>query len=338
MAQQELFISIDGGGTKTDTVLFSKDGKVLKRAIGGPSNSSVIGFRRSAQTLQALLEELLSECGGLNTSICSVFAGIAGGGVGANTERYRKLIKDLLPNVKHICNGNDAINALNSGVGTKDGMALIAGTGSAVYTRSQGKVYQVGGWGHLFGDEGSGYDIASRGLRRVLMAIDGRASYTVMCELFADHLGRSVVDAILDIYDGGKHYVASLAPIVFKAADKGDEAAINILKECANELRSMLLAGCRYLETTPYHVVLTGGIWKAGNGLLENFLGEITDDRFVFIHPALPPVYGGAIEAMSIGGYEITDEFEANFARTFNLVQPEFISTEKAVDSEAGKE
>ena len=98
------------------------------------------------------------------------------------------------------------------------------------------------------------------------MAIDGRASYTVMCELLLITWADRLLMPYL-IYMTGKHYVASLAPIVFKAADKGDEAAINILKECANELRSMLLAGCRYLETTPYHVVLTGGIWKAGNGL-----------------------------------------------------------------------
>ena len=75
---------------QADTVLFSKDGKVLKRAIGGPSNSSVIGFRRSAQTLRLCLKFVRKRRSEYIDLFC--IAGIAGGGVGAN-ERYRKLIK-----------------------------------------------------------------------------------------------------------------------------------------------------------------------------------------------------------------------------------------------------
>jgi N-acetylglucosamine kinase-like BadF-type ATPase len=317
MKKQELLLSVDGGGTKTDMVLFTRDGTVLKRVTGGPTNSTEIGFERSAQTLKGLFESLLSEYGGMDIPLYSVYAGLAGGGTGANKERYRQLLRSIFPNAKNMSNGSDAINALNSGVGTGDGMTLVVGTGSVVFSRSRGNIHQVGGWGHLFGDEGSGFDIGSKGLRQAFKTIDGRASYTELCELFTEFLGQPLTNAIPKIYEGGKRYIASFAPIVLEAADNGDEAAISIIKECAAELRSMVLAGSRFLEEVPYKIVLSGGIWKAGSELLRKLVIEGLDEQFEYIHPKLPPVYGSAIEAMSVAGLKLDDKFEENFASTY---------------------
>ncbi len=320
MTEQKLLLAVDGGGTKTDVVLFTEDGTVLKRIIGGPSNSSELGFERSSQTLKSLFEKLLSDYDGLKASLYSIYVGLAGGGIGANKDRYKRLFMGLLPNALNLGSGSDAVNGLNSGLGTGDGMALIAGTGSAVFSRCCGKLYQVGGWGHLLGDEGSGYDMASKGLRRTLKAMDGRASSTIMYELFSESIGKPVVDAIPEIYEGGKRYIASLAPVVLEAADKNDEAALYILRDCAYELSSMLTAGSRFLDSIPYRVVLTGGLWNAANKLLEAFVKEQLDERFEYIHPKLPPVYGAAVEAMAFGGLTIDDEFERNFTNTLSIV------------------
>ncbi|CAF4867733.1 unnamed protein product, partial [Rotaria magnacalcarata] len=48
------------------------------------------------------------------------------------------------------------------------GVVIIAGTGSnCVVYNGDGSSKRAGGWGHLLGDEGSGYWIAQRAIKRV---------------------------------------------------------------------------------------------------------------------------------------------------------------------------
>ena len=58
---------------------------------------------------------------------------------------------------------NDAFGALMSVRGKFSGNVLAAGTGTvALGVNPEGKVFRVGGWGHIIGDQGSGYDIGHK--------------------------------------------------------------------------------------------------------------------------------------------------------------------------------
>lgn len=317
-AEDELLIAVDGGATKTDLVLFSRDGTVINRVIGGPTNSSEIGFDRSVETLRDLFGLLLQGHAGLATAITAVHLGLAGGGLESNRPRYRQFLQDLFPLVRHISNGSDAISALNAGLRTGDGMVLIAGTGSAVFVRSGGEIRQVGGWGHLLSDEGSGYDIGRMGLRRVLQALDGRMPPTRMTGMMHQSIGQPVDKAIPEIYSGGKRFISGMAPLVFRAADEGDEAALDILKESARQLALLLIAGSAFLTNAPFLVVLSGGLWAANDNLLERLVFRQLDDRFKAIRPQLPPVFGSAVDAMSGAGFPVTPVFEQQFKVSLN--------------------
>lgn len=146
---ERYIVAIDGGATKTDMVLCTIDGKVLNRVIGGPTNPNDIGFDKSVERLRSMLEELLKNYGGLRANLYSFYAGLSGGSVGSNKEKYALAFKEMLKNTINIYNGSDAINALKSGIGYGDGMVLIAGTGSVVFVRKDDKIAQVGGWGYL---------------------------------------------------------------------------------------------------------------------------------------------------------------------------------------------
>jgi N-acetylglucosamine kinase-like BadF-type ATPase len=311
--EDEKLIAADGGATKTDMVLFHPDGTVTNRVIGGPTNSSEIGFDRSAETLRVLFTRLLEKQGGLESSIRSLHLGIAGGGIESNRPRYYKLLREMFPHATYISNGSDAISALNTGLRKKDGMVLIGGTGSAVFVRRHGEIRQVGGWGHLLSDEGSGYDIGRMGLSRVLQALDGRKPPTLLTELMTRTIGQPVDKAIPEIYNGGKRYISSLAPLVFEAAESGDDAAMEILCESARRLSILVIAGSRFLADPPYPVVLSGGLWAANDQLLQRLVFEQLDSRFIAIRPALPPVFGSAVEAMDQAGYPIDVTFEKQF-------------------------
>ena len=91
------------------------------------------------------------------------------------------------------------INALNSNIGYKNGMVLIAGTGSVVFVRNNEKIVQIGGWGYLLDGAGSGYDLGCRGFCAVLRDYDGRGPNTLLSNMYNERLGGPAYKFIPDI-------------------------------------------------------------------------------------------------------------------------------------------
>ena len=69
---------------------------------------------------------------------------------------------------------NDSPGSVYTAAGPAGGLVIICGTGTmAQLIDPHGKAYNCGGWGHMFGDEASAYDIASSAIRRIFHASDG---------------------------------------------------------------------------------------------------------------------------------------------------------------------
>ena len=78
---------------------------------------------------------------------------------------------------------NDATAALVGGTGHPFGVVCVAGTGSIAFgVNRAGERARAGGWGHLLGDEGSGYAIGLEALRAVCRASDGRGPQTALTD------------------------------------------------------------------------------------------------------------------------------------------------------------
>ncbi len=153
----KLYAAIDGGGTKTESILFDSDGKIIKRLITDSTNINDIGISQTETKLKILFEELLSDYIGLGTEIYSVYAGLSGGGFLKNKLRVREFIYKTLPKVGNVGNDNDVSNVITAGLRNSFGIVLICGTGSATFVKTPTAITQIGGWGYLLGDEGSGY-------------------------------------------------------------------------------------------------------------------------------------------------------------------------------------
>ena len=52
-------------------------------------------------------------------------------------------------------NHNDAQNAVSACLKDGDGVVVIMGTGSIAYAKKDKELFRIGGYGYLFGDEGS---------------------------------------------------------------------------------------------------------------------------------------------------------------------------------------
>lgn len=307
-----MLIAIDGGGTKTEAVLVLNDGTVCLRQLGGASNPHSVGIEKAGQTLKDLIAPLLIRAMEGEEPLSAVFAGLAGAGREAARAPFVEMFRSILGSNLSVRVDSDALNCLSSGIGTGDGIVLIAGTGSAAFARRSGTMHQVGGWGHLLGDEGSGYAIGREALSAVLRAHDGRGEKTELTALLEAKLEAKVQDVLPLLYREGKHLIASLAPVVLNCYDT---VACRIVSDSAKALNAHIEAAALHLADGNVPVVLAGGLFQS-----KRFVGSLVsllNSRFVPINPVLPPLYGAAVEAAADAGITLN---EKRFAESYRQI------------------
>ncbi len=266
-----LYLAIDGGGTKTEGILSDGDGVRLAHRVCGASNPHDVTLPRAVDVLTELVHTLLHDANLLATpEELSVYAGIAGvmsyrdEMCAALSDSLQTLCRNRFPTVRltHLCIDSDVTILLAAEIPDGDGACVISGTGAVCFLRHGGKILRIGGWGNLLDSGGSGYNIGRDALEAALRAHDGRGAPTVLSDLLAAHLGKSVPDALRDIYDGGKTFVAACAPCVFEAAESGDAVAEAILERNAAALAELIETACRLCAPTdaPLPVILGGGL------------------------------------------------------------------------------
>ncbi|MCK7486013.1 MAG: hypothetical protein MZU97_11025 [Bacillus subtilis] len=109
--------------------------------------------------------------------VSAVFAGLGGIAGPLDVERYIRRPPDRCPSFPQgarVGADSDVSNALASGNGTLEGMALIVGTGSVCFGVHDGKSWRAGGYHYKEGDAGSGFDLGFMALKHYARVIDGR--------------------------------------------------------------------------------------------------------------------------------------------------------------------
>lgn len=232
----EFNLGIDGGGTNTTGVLVDRNGKILSTKIAGPSNPNFVGLRSSIQEIIKILDSL--ETGFGDISNCNI--GLAG----YSSFPYRDELTSAISKHKKIRDmiiKNDVEMLLHDSKEDSPIVALICGTGSVAVAnkKNSNKLLRVGGWGYLFGDEGSGYAIGRKCLEAITRSADGRSKNTILSQLVLDYLKiTNTGELISAIYNSSnpKKTISDLSCIVDKAAACGDDIAIFILEKEADEL------------------------------------------------------------------------------------------------------
>jgi N-acetylglucosamine kinase-like BadF-type ATPase len=206
---------------------------------GGPCNINSMGKEAVAKMLKELLNDILEEAKLSMEDIKVLCIGTAGVDRPSDKAIMEEIIRAAGFTGKTIIT-NDAVTALYGGVGGAEGVILISGTGSICYGRnSEGETKRAGGWGHLIGDEGSGYYIGINAINRIARAHDGVEERTVMSDLILEHLKLENATGLIEyVYrsGAGKSEIASLARLVDEAYTQGDSIAEEILLKAAFEL------------------------------------------------------------------------------------------------------
>ena len=89
-------IAIDGGGTKTEFVLFTSDGRIADRISKEGTNPNFYGIRAVTKTLKEGIDKLLSE----QAEVERIYAGIAGTSSGDNKKRILEFLNNQYPAYK----------------------------------------------------------------------------------------------------------------------------------------------------------------------------------------------------------------------------------------------
>lgn len=260
------FLGVDGGQSSTRAVIGDHSGTVLGRAIAGPCNvlSSDTTRAAASDTAQELLRKLLAIAG---LPERTRFEG-ACFGMSGNSQAMAETVNNLdsCPTVELL---TDARVALEGATAGGPGAIVAAGTGSIAMARdSGGNFVRSGGWGHVFGDEGSAFDIVRHALRKALALEECGTRGTALHEIFLSATDSILVhEALHKLYDCDwpKDRVAALAPQVDQLAERGNKGARAVLIDAGHALARLALNAKRALVTDgrDLAVYTSGGVFKS---------------------------------------------------------------------------
>ncbi len=268
-------LGIDGGGTKTRLLMADAAGNLIAESEGGSSNINAVGHDRVRQVLQGLAEDAMSKAGMTQSDCISLCMGAAGAGRAGEKEALRRIFKDLGFSCRLEVT-DDVTTALYGGLDGSVGIMLISGTGSICLGRNEkGEMFRCGGWGHVMGDEGSGYDIGRAVLSCVMRGFDGREPQSAMAPMVLEFLNLSGPEDLVEyVYrsGAGKKEIAALAVFADAGCAAGDAAAVSIMERSARELHLAVATVAGRLGFTDGPEVCTGGGVLAGSEYLRKSL------------------------------------------------------------------
>jgi N-acetylglucosamine kinase-like BadF-type ATPase len=314
----DFFLGCDSGGTKTDLVVVTGAGR-LAASRHAPSTYYLSSGSRGVDLVGEVLGEAVpavcSQAGIEPGDIRFAFFGLPGyGEVRADVPRLDAAAAQSLQHGRFRCD-NDMLCGWAGSLAGADGINVIAGTGSMTYGRRAGAGVRAGGWGELFGDEGSGYWIGIRALRAFSKMSDGRAErgplHDVLSREMALDTDIDLVGLVLHQWRGARQQIAALAPAVREAALSGDRCAQAILTAAAAELVGLVDATRRRLGFNSGEVVpvsYSGGIFAMPE-VLDAFLTGIgaLPASYRVSRPRYAPVIGAALHAAALAGTPLDD-------------------------------
>lgn len=308
-------IAIDGGGTKTDTVLFDTEGNILARHVGPGNNPTDIGCDEARKRLMEDIDAVYHNAGG---AVETLYGGIAG--TLPNGDIYSDEISRRY-DIRRVRIEDDGCNLISGAFGHADGCGMVCGTGSSLFVRREGQpLRHIGGKGYMIDTGGSGFEIGRDAICMALRAADGRIERTVLQELLGEMLGCPVDDRVIPmVHRGGRPYIASFAAAVFAGRRMGDRVCEEIFQR-----QSALMADLTYAAQTSFdggfNVVAGGGIVSHFPEYFEAIKQKSAPGANLVLQNA-PPVYGAAAEAMWDAGEPVTESFCARFLEAYAQAQ-----------------
>ena len=300
------YLGVDGGGTKTEAVLTTENGKVVARKLLGSSNPNDIGKGSMMEMLCGLVVDITPN----DAERIDIGMGLSGLSFSGCKDELTALLKGM-DKVGAVDVYSDVQIALDSAY-DGDGAIAITGTGSVGYLRKDGQHILVGGGGYMLDSSFSGYDLGREILNAVLSEVDGRGKKTALTALVLQKAGLPLNEIVKNVYTQGKAYVASFAPLVFDTYAQGDIVSGEIIKRCMAELEILLWGVYKRQGKQRCEITLFGGL----NARVVEFLHFFSEElrkKVSIILPKYPVVYGALKRARGGGDADFLTAFLTSY-------------------------
>lgn len=305
------YLGVDGGGTKTVAILMDESGNTLRRIKEGPGNAAVLDRGTMAQLIRSILDNILGGEG-----VQKIHWGtFAFAGVGRPKERRN--VDDIIraSGITNYTLTTDAASQHYAVFGEESGILIASGTGSICLARNHdGEYLQIGGWGYLLGDEGSGFYIGRQAIRFAIQdAEQNNVTSKLTWQLISFYGLKAPEDLISIIYSSKNPHrlIASCAQLVCDCAANGNEAASQIVDNAVSALLKLVRdAGRYFLNKKRIKIALTGSILNEKSIVCQRLkkMIEIQGRNFIYAKQELHPAAGAVLQSMKKANVAITEE------------------------------
>jgi glucosamine kinase len=274
---KDIYIGVDGGGTKCKVRIEDDEGNLLGQAEGGPSQIRISVDQAWQSILTAIDEALKPTTINLSDKNYHFHAGFALAGT-----EIKEAVDDFLSRphpFTSITLKSDAYAACLGAHGGKDGAIINIGTGVIGMLISGDKVIQVGGWGFPHGDEGGGAWLGLEAVRLTFQAYDNRVESSPLLKAILQKFNNNITQLVTWACAAKSTQFAEIAPLVIEHLDKKDLWSLYLIKQDAKEMDKIFVALEKGIsdKTKQLPYCLFGGIAP----FVEPWLGEELRSRIV---------------------------------------------------------
>jgi N-acetylglucosamine kinase-like BadF-type ATPase len=297
-ADARFVMGVDGGATKTLAAVLDLERLEVHVARGGPTNEDAVGARAAVDALLAIADDAIARAGAAAGDLaCSVVA-VAG----TDTDAIAAPVREARGAGWIVV--NDVVAAWAAATDAGPGVGVISGTGSNVFgVGRDGRAWRAGGWGHVLGDEGSGYWIGIESIKAALRERDGTGPRSAITAEALSFFGAASVEALASLAYSKpltKAEIAAFSKVTATLAARGERDARELYARAARELSAQVAAVIRETGLSGvFPVGLIGGSFGAGEVFvapLRECVGVEAADAVVTV-VEVPPVAGSLMLA-----------------------------------------
>jgi glucosamine kinase len=286
-------MGVDGGATKTLAAVLDLQKQTLHLGHGGSSNPDAVGAHAATASLVKATDEAIGRAGIEREQLDAAVLAVAG----TDTDAVAAHVRERCPARWLVV--NDVVGAWAAATDARPGVGVISGTGSNVLGIGQeGRVWRAGGWGHVLGDEGSGYWLAVQSIKAALADREASGPQTALSAAAIDFFDLQSIEALATLVYAkpmSKGEIAAFAIETARVAYAGDEVARGLYIRGAEELARQIAAVVEQTGlTAEFPIGLIGSAFKAG----ELFVAPLADA----IHEFAPQAQVGVVEMAPVGG------------------------------------
>ena len=271
---ENIFVGLDGGGTKTQLIVEDANGNLIGKGRSGPSNirlSTSAAWNSIFDALEKALKHTELSLKDPHFQF-HVGMGLAGTEVLSCCENFLSKPHPF----KTLVLRSDAYTACLGAHEGSDGDIIIIGTGVIGYQVYNSVESQVNGWGFPHGDEGGGAWLGMEAIRLTLKWQDGRGERTEMLSAVYTHFNSSLNEMVSWANSANSTKFAELAPYVLQYAEQKDPNAILLLQKSAQEIMQINYALTK-ISGKHLRCSLFGGIAS----FIKPYLDKELKDRIV---------------------------------------------------------